>query len=96
MSLIAGFANQIVSLQRRESGDEFSGYTYADPEQIRARYEPNYGLRRTITGDSTEVESLVLTEEAVALGDLIEGSEVRRIETIVDKGGTILGYQVYL
>ncbi len=43
-----------------------------------------------------QAESSVLTETEVALGDLIEGSEVRRVESIVSKKGVTLGYRAFL
>ncbi len=42
-----------------------------------------------------QAESSAMTETEVALGDLIEGSEVRRVEPIIKKGVTI-GYWAFL
>jgi hypothetical protein len=95
-SIVTRYANQTVTLERKSSTNDYGDTIYDDPVTISARYEPRTGLRRSITGDEVAVESLILTETAIALGDVIEGSSVRRVETIVDKGGRILGYQAYL
>ncbi len=96
MSIIARFANQTVTLQRLTTEDSFAGNTYATAEEIPARYDPRTGLARTVGGDEVQAESSVLTETEVALGDLIEGSEVRRVESIVSKKGVTLGYRAFL
>jgi hypothetical protein len=95
-SIVTRYANQTVTLERKSGTNDYGDASYDDPVTISARYEPRSGLRRSITGDEVAVESLVLTEIPLSLGDLVEGSSVRRVETIVDKSGRILGYQAYL
>ena len=95
MSIISRFANQTVTLQRLTTEDSFGGNTYATAEEIAAHYRPRFGLTRTVGGDEVQAESSVMTETEVALGDLIEGSEVRRVEPIIKKGVTI-GYWAFL
>ena len=90
------YLRQAVALERKGEADFYGNVTYADPVQIRARYEPDEGLIRSATGQEIDAESVVLIRETVALGDLIEGSAVRRVETIVDKRGKTLGYRCYL
>jgi hypothetical protein len=95
-SIVGRFANQQVTLERLDSQDPWGTPTYEAAETISARYEPNTGLVTTFAGESAQVESFVLTETEVGLGDLIEGSEVRRVEPIINKKGVTLGYKVYL
>jgi hypothetical protein len=102
-SIVTRYANQTVTLKRRQRddddevlGDDWSGNAYEDAEDIVVRYEPKEGLVTTATGDSTQVESSVLTETAVRPYDLVEGQEVKRVEAIVNKRGVTLGYQVFL
>ncbi len=95
MSIISRFANQTVTLQRRLTNESFQGNTYTTAEEIAAHYRPRFGLTRTVGGDEVQAESSVMTETEVALGDLIEGSEVRRVEPIIKKGVTI-GYWAFL
>jgi hypothetical protein len=102
-SIVTRYANQTVTLERRQRddddtvlGNDWSGNAYEDAEEIAARYEPKEGLQTTATGDSTQVESSVLTETEVRPYDLIEGQEVKRVEAIVNKRGVTLGYQVFL
>lgn len=103
MSIVTRYANQLVTLERRSRdedgtplGNQWEGAIYEDAETIKARYVPSFGTTRTATGDATQAETYVLTEEPVRLLDKIEGSEVKRVETIVTKRGTVLGYEVYL
>jgi hypothetical protein len=96
MKTIARYTNQVLTLERLISHDARGVPTYSSPEQIRARYERKDGLQQTIAGESAEAESYVLTETEVALGDLIEGNEVRRVEPKPLKNGTILCYEVFL
>ncbi len=85
-----------MALERKLGGSQWEGNTYASPETIRVRYEPKSGVMRTATGASVAVESYVLTETAVSLEDKIEGSLVKRVETVVNKGGKVLGYKAFL
>jgi hypothetical protein len=96
MSLISDYANQTVSLERKESTNDYGDTTYADAESILAVYELASGLRRSLTGDEVAVESRVLTETAVALGDRIEGSSVRRVVPVIDFDGETIGYEAFL
>ncbi len=96
MSIISRFANQNVTLQRLTTTDSYAGNTYEVSEEIAARYEPRHGLTRTVGGDEVQAESTVLTETEIGLGDLVEGSEVRRVEPIVNKKGATIGYRAYL
>lgn len=93
---VSGFLNQVVSLERKTGQNEYGESTFGSAESIKARYDPNYGLRRTAMGVEIAVESYVLTEEPIALGDLIEGSEVRRVEPTVDISGETIAYEAYL
>lgn len=96
MTLVSSFSAQEITLERKEGGNFYGETSYADPVTIRARYEPNSGMRRSATGVDVEVESYVLTETEIKLGDLIEGSEVRRVEPVIAKNGKTLGYEAYL
>ena len=94
MSLLNDFESDMVSvtLERKVSEDAgWHGATYEDPAAIRAIYFPEVGLVRTITGDQSPVTSRVITETELKLGDLVEGSEVTRVRTIID-GGEVIGY----
>lgn len=86
---------QTVTIERRTGTNGFGEPIYEAPARIRALYMPREGVRRSATGDDVEVESYVLTEAPVSLGDRIEGSDVRRLEPIVRKGQTI-GRECYL
>jgi hypothetical protein len=96
MSLISDYANQTVSLERKESTNDYGDVTYSDTESILAVYEPATGLRRSLTGDEVAVESRVLTETPVSLGDRIEGSSVRRVIPVIGFDGETIGYEAYL
>lgn len=96
MSLVAGFCNQSAILQRKTGRNVDNEPTYSDPAEISARVEPAEGLRRSATGDLIDVETYVLTETGVAVGDCIDGEEVRRVQSIIGKSGQTLGYEAYL
>lgn len=85
--------------QRDEEGnqrhDAFGQPLYDPPASMRALYLQKEGVRRSATGDDVEVESYALTDAPVALGDRIEGSDVRRVEPIVRKG-RVIGRECYL
>lgn len=93
---VSGFLNQTVSLERKTGQNEYGESAFGAPTSIKARYDPNYGLRRSVMGVEVQVESYVLTEEPIALGDLIEGSEVIRVEPTVDISGETIAYEAYL
>lgn len=99
---LAKHLRQTVRIERREYDelgnpryDGFGQPLYAAPADMRALYLQREGVRRSATGDDVEVESYVLTDAAVLLGDRIEGSDVRRVEPVVRKGKTI-GRECYL
>lgn len=99
--LISDNATQEVRLQRLITSDSYEGNTYDPPdiedaETIMAVYEPASGLTRTLGGDEVAVESRVLTQTSVGLGDKIEGSAVRRVAPVPDFDGTTIGYEVFL
>lgn len=96
MSIITRYSNQTVSLERYTGENEWHEATYEDPVDISVRYEQKSGLTRTATGDQTQVESYILTETEIKVADLIEGSEVIRVEAKVPKNGITMGYEVYL
>ena len=97
MSLVTDFAMQTVGLRRKVSEDpEWHEVTYDPPEpdpplQITAVYLPDKGLARTATGNRAPVDSRVITETELHLGDLIEGSEVVRVRTLIEDG-EVIGY----
>lgn len=96
MTLVGGFSQQTVNLERKSGTNAYGETTYSAPVRIKARYEPSSGMRRSAMGVDIEVESYILTETEIRLGDLIEGSEVRRVEPIIAKNGKTLGYEAYL
>lgn len=96
MGLISGFANQAVELEKAGGTDGSGDHVPGEKRTIRARFEPAFGSKRTATGELVEVESYVLSEAEIALGDRIEGSEVVRVETIIGKNGKVLGYEAWL
>lgn len=98
MVAIGKFLNQTVSLQRKGVSDPYypGDITYNAPVGIKGRYVPASGLVRTATGDEIDSKGKLLTEEIVGLGDLIEGTEAKGVEAIVDKRGKTLGFRVYL
>lgn len=99
MSLISGFCNQAAELKRLKSAGSSDGYEEAEyhpPETIKVRKETKRGLVRTALGSEVQAETYVLTEEEIIVGDLIDGIEVRRIETIDAKNGALLGFEAYL
>ena len=94
MSLVTDFESDMVSVTLERKASEDAGWheaTYDDPVEIMAIYFPEVGLVRTITGDQTPVTSRVITETELHLGDLLEGSEVVRVRTIIDEG-EVIGY----
>lgn len=97
MSLISDNANQLVTLERLASEDaRFHEARYGGRKTISAVYEPASGSVRTQNGTQVNVESRVVSTEAIALGDKIEGSEVVRVVSIIDFDGTTVGYEAFL
>lgn len=103
MNLIAKYATQSVTLERRKRyedgevvGDQHSGASYEDPETIQAVYEPVSGTVRTATGASVQAESRILTEREIKLHDKVEGSVVKRVSPVIYFDGQIIGYEAFL
>lgn len=96
MVAIAKYLNQTVSLQRKGAPDFYGDVVLSEPVNIKARYEPADGLVRTATGDEINAKGTILTQAEVAVGDLIEGAEVKGLEALVSKSGTTLAYRVLL
>lgn len=89
------YHRQTLTLERKTGENNAGEPTYSNPTTIKALYRPKSGTKRTITGVEVNVESYVQTTEEIALGDYIEGAEVRRVEEIVYRG-RVLGREVFL
>jgi hypothetical protein len=97
LSLIGSFSKQTAVLERATGGYDVEAQpAYDAPETIRVRKEPASGVRRSATGQDVDVETVYMTETVIALQDRVDGSEVRRVEDIVDKGGKRLGCEFYV
>jgi hypothetical protein len=96
LSLISGFTNQTVSYEKRTGKSNYTGITYAPAVEIPARKELRQTRVRNAQGSEVLSTTYVLTEHSVALGDKIDGLEIQALESIVNKGGRLLGYEAYL
>lgn len=105
MPNVRRYLKQTLRLQRRARDAEGNplltrtgGITFDAAVNVRGRKFAKSGVVRTATGEEIEAESEAITgpETPVTVGDLIDGEEVRRVETRVDKGGRIIGYWSYL
>jgi hypothetical protein len=97
VSLIRRFTNQRVRYRPAAGEDPRTGRTIlGDEREIPARYEEHHRLVRTNDGSEVTATTEVLMLEEPALGSRIEGREVIARESIVDKGGRVLGWTAYL
>lgn len=97
MSLIGSFSKQAAVLERATGGYDSEGQpAVGAPETIKVRKEPASGVKRSATGADVDVETVYMTEAAVSVQDRVDGSEVRRVEEIVDKAGKRLGCEFYV
>lgn len=94
MSVVSSFLKQKVS-HGRYLGTQSGVAKFADPVQIKARYEPRVGKRYSATGTEISTESYVLTEVEVKVGDKIEGKAIRRVEPIIAANGKTIGYESF-
>ena len=96
MSIVAMFARQSATLERRTGADEWGNPAYSAPETIRARIDPARLRITDVLGDAVKPTLDVLTTESVAVGDRMTfdgvSREVLQVETIVWFDGKTAGY----
>lgn len=95
---LRGFLKQTVRYERKADTDEWGSPSYEPEVTVPARIEEKQKLVRD--GDGTEVLAttrvLLLAEPEPRIGDHVNGQDVQARESIVDVGGTLLGWTVYL
>lgn len=96
MTVLRRYMNQTVSFEQRTAEGSRGAHTYADPVNIAALYEPNFGTVTTQSGATTQAESRVVTTVELALGDKIEGYEIKRVDPVIEHDGTIAEWEAFL
>jgi hypothetical protein len=95
VSLISGFTNQTAKHEVRTGKDGFNRPVYGAVRTIKVRREPASGVIRSATGTDVAVESHYITEAVVAVEDRIDGSPVRRVSELINKGGAREGFEAW-
>lgn len=93
---LQGFLHQTTSWEARVSENEWGDPIYASAVELQARVEEKQ--RRVLNAAGNEVlsETRIMLVDEVDVGDRLDGAEVQARESIVDVGGNILGYTVFL
>lgn len=93
---LQGFLRQTVSWEAKTGESDWGDATFGDPVTLPARVEERQNMVRAAGGLQVLATTKVMLVQEVAIGDRINGLDVQARESIVDVGGNVLGWTVYL
>ena len=93
---LRGFLKQTISLERLTGVDDWGTPSFAPAVTLPARKEEKQKLVRSTDGAEVLATTRVLVVDEVVIGDRIDGRDVQARESVVDVGGRLLGWTVYL
>lgn len=88
--------NQVALLKRRSGTDAFNKPDYSEDVFIAVRKEGKNKLVRDILGNEVVSNTTVFCTVPVKPNDLIDEAVVISVSEMVEKDGTICGYEVFL
>ncbi len=94
MGILSGYAKVAMTKGTAGTPNAYGESTYTNTT-IYGVKESTGKLVRDQNGDEVVAGTLILTETLCALGDLLDGDRVIRVDTVRDIEGSVSHYEVY-
>ena len=92
---MALYLNQDVTWNAKTGQTGYAKPIY-ESSSIKARKEKKRRMVRNAEGEEVISETTVFTQSNIGLEDQIDGEQVINVSEWVDKGGTVIGYEVFI
>ena len=94
-SRMALYLNQDVTWKEKTDQDFYNKPTYSS-SSIKARKEKKRRMVRDAQGEEVISETTVYTQSNIGLEDQIDGEQVINVSEWIDKGGDVVGNEVFI
>ena len=94
-SRMALYLNQDVTWNAKTGQDGYTKPAYSS-SSIKARKEKKRRMVRDVQGEEVISETTVYTQSNIGLEDQIDGEQVINVSEWIDKGGDVIGYEVFI
>lgn len=93
---LAVYLNQTAQYQSQTEPDSYGNMQYAEPQTIKVRKEGKTRLVRDTAGETVASSTTLFSVDQINPMDMIDGVIVINSQSMVDRAGNIVGWEVYL